>query len=173
MEQEDREIFLRIINEINRIESLLKNLLNYASPSKPQPISVNIHEILDSIIKTSEFSLNSPKESFRRIKEINFTRDFVSDIPNIFIDPGQLQQVFLNLILNATDAITAQGTICIKNSRATDESFEIWISDTGHGIDEEALDMVFNPFYTSKPKVTGLGLSICKRLIDSKMAAST
>ena len=168
MEQEDREIFLGIINEINRIESLLKNLLNYASPSKPQPISVNIHEILDSIIKTSEFSLKSPKESFRRTKEINFTRDFDSDIPNIFIDPGQLQQVFLNLFLNAIDAITDQGTISIKTSRATDESFEIRISDTGHGIDEEALDMVFNPFYTSKSKGTGLGLSICKRLIEQQ-----
>jgi two-component system, NtrC family, sensor histidine kinase AtoS len=168
LEQEDREIFLRIINEINRIESLLKNLLNYARPSKPQPISVNIHKILDSIIKTSELSLKSPKESFRMTKDINFTRDFDSDIPNIFIDPGQLQQVFLNLILNATDAITDQGTIRIKTSRATDESFEIRISDTGHGIDVEALDMVFNPFYTSKSKGTGLGLSICKRLIEQQ-----
>jgi signal transduction histidine kinase len=168
MEQEDREIFLRIINEINRIESLLKNLLNYARPSKPQPLSVNIHEILGSIIKTSEFSLKSPKESFRMTKDINFTRDFDSDIPNIFIDPGQLQQVFLNLTLNATDAITDQGTINIKTVRATDESFEIRISDTGHGIDVEPLDMVFNPFYTSKSKGTGLGLSICKRLIEQQ-----
>jgi signal transduction histidine kinase len=166
LEQEDKEIFLKIINEINRIESLLKNLLNYARPSKPQLAFISIHEILDGIIKISKFSLKSPTESSRVTKDISFIKDFDSDIPDIYADPGHLQQVFLNLILNAIDAIKEQGTILIKTARTSEGSVQIHISDTGTGLDPETINMVFNPFYTTKPKGTGLGLAICRRLIE-------
>ena len=102
------------------------------------------------------------------IKDINFAKDFDSDIPEICADPGQLQQVFLNLILNATDAIREQGTITIKTEGTPGGSVEIRISDTGQGIDPKALGMVFNPFFTTKSKGTGLGLAICKRLIEQQ-----
>lgn len=164
--QEDKEIFLRIINEINRIESLLKNMLNYARPSKPLPESVNISEILENIIKMSVYSLKSPNETSRVIKDINFVKDFASDFPKIYADPGQMQQVFLNLILNAIDSINEKGTISIKTARATDESLQIQISDTGTGIAPEILVNVFNPFFTTKSKGNGLGLAICKRLVE-------
>jgi signal transduction histidine kinase len=166
LEQEDKKIFLRVINEINRIESLLRNLLNYARPSKTQHISVNLHEILDGIIKTSGFSIKNPKDPSRLSKDINFTSDFDSDIKGINADPAQLQQVLLNLVLNAADAIKKQGTINIKTTKNSDKSVEIEISDTGQGIDRESINMVFNPFFTTKSTGTGLGLSICKRLIE-------
>jgi two-component system sensor histidine kinase AtoS len=102
------------------------------------------------------------------IKDINFAKDFDADIPEICADPGQLQQVFLNLILNATDAIREQGAISIKTAATPDGFVEIRISDTGQGIDPKALGMVFNPFFTSKSKGTGLGLAICKRLIEQQ-----
>jgi signal transduction histidine kinase len=165
LEQEDKEIFLRIINEINRIESLLKNMLNYARPSKPQPEFFNINGILDSIIKISEYSLKSPSDPSRLTKDINFVKDFAEDIPEIYADPGQLQQVFLNLLLNGIDAIDEKGTITIKSTRTADECLQIQISDTGKGIAPETLDNVFNPFFTTKSKGNGLGLAICKRLI--------
>ena len=164
--QEDKEIFLRIINEINRIESLLKNMLNYARPSKPLPESVNISDILENIIKMSVHSLKSPKETSRVTKDINFVKDFASDFPPIYADPGQMQQVFLNLVLNAIDSINEKGTITIKTERATDESMQIQISDTGKGIAPEVLVNVFNPFFTTKSKGNGLGLAICKRLVE-------
>jgi signal transduction histidine kinase len=166
LEQEDKEIFLRVINEVNRIESLLKNILNYARPSKSNPDSVSLHNMLDSIIKTSEFSLRSPSDKSRLTKDINFVKDFSSDIQNIYADPGHLQQVFLNLILNGIDAITEKGTITIKTARAADKSVQIRISDTGRGVEPEALNMIFNPFFTTKTKGTGLGLAICKRLVE-------
>jgi two-component system sensor histidine kinase AtoS len=100
------------------------------------------------------------------IKDIKFIRDFDPDIPKICAEPGQLQQVLLNLILNAVDAIADQGTIHIKTARTPDEFLEIRISDTGKGIDPKAIKMVFNPFFTTKSKGTGLGLAICKRLIE-------
>ena len=166
LEQEDKEIFLRIINEINRIEALLKNMLNYARPSKPQPESVIIHEILDNIIKISEYSLKSPSDNSRFAKDINFVKDFASDIEKVYADPGQLQQVFLNLLLNGIDAITEKGTITIKTARASENSVQIQISDTGKGIAPETLGVIFNPFFSTKSKGNGLGLAICKRLIE-------
>jgi signal transduction histidine kinase len=166
LEDVDKEIFSRVISEISRIESLLKNLLNYARPSKPQHISVNLHEILDGIIKTTEFAIKNPKDPDRLSKDINFTKDFDSDIKEINADPAQLQQVLLNLVLNAADAIKKQGTINIKTTKNSDKSVEIEISDTGPGIDQESIDMVFNPFFTTKSGGTGLGLSICRRLIE-------
>ena len=166
IEQEDKELFLKVINEITRIESLLRNLLNYARPSKTQHIPVNLHEILDGIIKTSAFSIKNPKNPSLLSKDINFTTDFDSDIKEINADPAQLQQVLLNLVINAADAIKKQGTIKIKTKKNADKSVEIKISDTGQGIKQESINMVFNPFFTTKSKGTGLGLSICKRLIE-------
>jgi len=166
LEQEDKEIFLRIIHEINRIELLLKNLLNYARPLKPRFGSVSLHEILDALIKSSEFSLKSPDDRSRMTKDINFVKDFAADIPRIEADAGQLQQVFLNLVLNGIDAITEKGTITIKTARGQDQSIQVRISDTGTGIDPEALGMVFNPFFTTKSKGNGLGLAISRRLVE-------
>ena len=166
LEQEDKEIFLKIINEIKRIESLLKNLLNYARPSKPQPAIISIHDILDGIIKISKFSLKNPSDPSQVTKDISFVKDFGTDIPDIYADPGHLQQVFLNLVLNAIDAITEGGTILIKTAMTPEGSLQIHISDTGTGLDPETINMVFNPFYTTKPKGTGLGLAISKRLIE-------
>jgi signal transduction histidine kinase len=166
LEQEDKEIFLRMIHEINRIELLLKNLLNYARPLKPQFGSVSLHEILDAQIKNSEFSLKSPRDKSRMTKDINFVKDFAADIPRIQADAGQLQQVFLNLFLNSIDAITGKGTITIKTEKCPDQSIQIRISDTGTGINPEALGMIFNPFFTTKSKGNGLGLAICRRLVE-------
>jgi len=168
LEQEDKEIFLKIINEINRIDSLLKNMLNYARPSTPQPHSVNIHEILNAIIKISKFSLRNPNDTSRLTKDVLFVTDFAADMPDIFTDPGQLQQVFLNLILNGIDAITETGAITIKTEKTPDDSVQIRISDTGKGVDPKQINMVFNPFFTTKSKGTGLGLAICKRLIEQQ-----
>lgn len=164
--QEDKEIFLRIINEINRIESLLKNMLNYARPLKPQPESIRIHEILDNIIKTSEYSLKSPGDTSRLTRNINFVKDYAADFPEIDADPAQMQQVLLNLVLNGIDAINESGTITVKTAQVPDEAVQIRISDTGKGIAPEILGKVFNPFFTTKSKGNGLGLAICKRLVE-------
>ena len=166
LEQEEKEIFLRVINEIYRIESLLKNLLNYARPAKPQLDFINLHETLDTMIKASEMSLKSPSSKSELLKDIKFVKDFDSDMPLICADGGQLKQVALNLILNGIDSIAEKGTITIKTARSSKDSIEIMISDTGNGIDQKDLKMVFNPFFTNKAKGTGLGLAITKRLIE-------
>jgi signal transduction histidine kinase len=102
--------------------------------------------------------------------QIEFVKDLSSDLPHIVADPGQLQQVFLNLILNAVDAIYStsghQGVITIKTRQSSDKTIKISIADNGKGIDSKSLEYVFKPFFTTKSQGTGLGLAISKRLVE-------
>jgi signal transduction histidine kinase len=81
-------------------------------------------------------------------------------------DASQLQQVMLNLLLNAIHAVQDTGSILIKTRGNARGFIQIVVSDTGKGIDEVEMDKIFLPFFTTKAKGTGLGLSICKRLIE-------
>lgn len=167
LDQEDKEVFLQIINEIDRINALLKSLLNYARPPKPESVSFDFHQVLDATIKTAQYSLKSPSgDNEEQQKEIEFVKDFSPEVPEIVADPGQMQQVFLNLILNSVDAIAKRGTIVIKTRKSSDETIQIAISDSGKGIDSQSLENIFKPFFTTKSHGTGLGLAICKRLIE-------
>ncbi|MBI5558365.1 MAG: HAMP domain-containing protein [Deltaproteobacteria bacterium] len=166
LEQEDKEVFLRIINEIHRIESLLKSLLSYARPSGPAPVSLDLHQLLDTTIKSAGYSLVNPANAAKPLKEIEIVKNFSPEVPHVVADQGQMQQVFLNLMLNAIDAIPAKGVITITTQKESNAATQIIIADTGKGISPENLSKIFNPFFTTKPKGTGLGLAICKRLIE-------
>ena len=170
LEQEDEEVFRRIIDEINRLETLLKNLLSYATPPTPQFARVDVNKIIDAAIKTAAFSARSPTQetSSREIKNIQFVRDLSDQLPAIVADAAQLQQVILNLLLNAVSAIHGSGSISVKTSADSRSSIGIVVSDTGKGIDEKDIGKIFLPFFTTKPKGTGLGLSICRRLIEQQ-----
>ncbi|MEK6692949.1 MAG: ATP-binding protein [Nitrospirota bacterium] len=162
--EEDRNVLLKVINEIRRIESLLKELLNFARPPKPRFSITDINTILD---KAMTLSLQNDHLSSNELKRIKIVKDLDSLIPQTMADPMQMQQVFLNILLNASEAMPEGGTLTVKT--AYDEllnSIKIKISDTGRGIDEEMIDKIFKPFFTTKPKGTGLGLSISKRLIE-------
>ena len=164
LDQEDKEIFLQVVNEIDRITALLKSLLSYARPPRPESISFDVHQVLHSAIKSAQFSQRSSPEGQR--KEIEFIRDFGPEMPSIFADPGQLQQVVLNLLLNAVDAIAEKGKITVQTRKSSARDIRITIADTGRGINSEDMDKVFKPFFTTKSHGTGLGLAICKRLIQ-------
>jgi signal transduction histidine kinase len=167
--QEDKEIFLRVINEINRIDSLLKNLLNYAKPLKPQPDFFNLHDILNVTLKNAEYIIKSPGEASRASKEICIVKEYAADIGTISADPGQVQQIILNLVLNAVDAIVDKGTITVKTMKTTDGMVQIAVSDTGRGIAPDKIMQVFHPFFSTKSKGNGLGLAICKRLVEQHL----
>jgi two-component system sensor histidine kinase AtoS len=166
--QEDKEVFRRIVDEINRIEALLKNLLNYAMPPRPQFALTDVNQIIASAIKAAEFSLKSPaqKPDSKSKKDVRFIRNLGDDLPQIVADASQLQQVMLNLLLNAIHAVQEGGSILVKTVENAGDSIRIVISDSGKGIDAADIDKIFQPFFTSKAKGTGLGLSICKRLIE-------
>jgi signal transduction histidine kinase len=88
-------------------------------------------------------------------------------VPDTMADPMQLQQIFLNIVLNAVDAMPNGGTLGVLTFfEKESDRIHIHISDTGKGISREHADQIFQPFFTTKPKGTGLGLAISKQLIE-------
>ncbi len=162
--EEDRSLILKAIDEIKRIETLLKSLLNFAKPPRLQLMPTDVNDLLDKAIA---LSLKHPALSPGGSKSISVLKDFDSDLYNIMADPMQLQQVFLNLMFNAIEAMPQGGALAVKTLLDDSENvLRIAISDTGRGMEPHMLDQIFLPFVTNKRKGSGLGLSICQRLVD-------
>jgi Na+/proline symporter/signal transduction histidine kinase len=149
---------LKTINShIERIAKIVRSLGDFARISTREKTTCNIAEILDRTIGLVKYD--------KRFKNIQLTAQ-IDDIRPVVINPDQMQQVFLNMMLNALDAMPDGGrlTVSVRMKRG---SVEIVFSDTGGGIEDGVIDRVFDPFFTTKPlgKGTGLGLSICYGII--------
>ncbi len=143
--------------EIDRIERLVRDLLHFAKPSSPQLILVDLHRSIDRAFELINTTLAHAR--------ISLVRDYHRPNTEIMGDASQLQQAFLNLFLNAMDAMPNGGELRI--STETDDGWlKIKIEDTGVGMTKEQLDHIFEPFYTTKESGTGLGLAITKRIIE-------
>ncbi len=156
--KEDREILFKVVWEVNRIEGLFTNMLDFARPKPPQLTQVSLKEIIDRAL------LFTPAVTNQKV-EVVWERD--APVPTIQADPNQLYQVFLNLFLNAAAVMPQGGTLTIViTANKDEETVNIAVSDTGSGIDEDLLGDIFSPFFTTKPKGSGLGLATCKTLIE-------
>jgi signal transduction histidine kinase len=165
IDERDRDILRKIIEQIRNIELLMKNLLNYARPVAAQPVSFNVNKILDKTMYFIEKhpSFNSGNSRKRIVKELD------DNLPDIVGDPQQLQQVFLNLLLNAADAIPDGGKITVKTCADKEgKTVAIELQDTGKGIPPELTGKIFLPFFTTKGKGkgSGLGLAVSKRIVE-------
>jgi two-component system sensor histidine kinase AtoS len=161
---EDRNVLSKVIDEIKRIEGLIRGLLNFARPPKPQFTNTDLNAVLDTaaqlVLKNRSLAPGAPGS-------ITMVKEFGHELPEIMGDPMQLKQVFMNLLLNAVDAMPEGGTVVLKTSRGeAAHTITVDISDTGKGIDAAIRDKIFQPFFTTKSKGTGLGLAISKRLIE-------
>jgi signal transduction histidine kinase len=165
---DDKEFLLkfsRIINkEVDRIDNLVQELLNFAKPSPPQLKQVNIHQLIEQTLEL----LNNEIIRYK----INLNTLFENKNVFINIDPNQIKQALLNLFLNAIEAMPNGGTLTINTnvitrSEATKQSLIIEISDTGYGIDPKDLPYIFDPFFSKKDHGTGLGLSITHEIIKN------
>jgi two-component system sensor histidine kinase AtoS len=166
---QDRALLLRAVEDVIRIESLMKDLLNFAKPPKPQYVDVEINSVLSMIIS---FALKHPSFSLRNGTKITVVKDFDEHIPNVQADPMQLRQIFLNLLLNAAEAMPDGGTLHMKTFyEQAAKTITVRVSDTGKGIEESSMNKIFQPFFTTKRKGTGLGLAIIKRLIEQHEGA--
>ena len=162
--EEDRSIVIKAVDEIKRIELLIKSLLNFAKPPQLQLMPTDVNDLLD---KTITFSLKHPVMSASSATPIKVLRDFDVRLPETMADPMQLQQVFLNLMFNAIEAMPEGGALGVKTSYdAALNSIRISIADTGKGIEQSTLDQIFQPFFTTKSKGSGLGLAISRRLVE-------
>jgi signal transduction histidine kinase len=145
-----------VIQEVERIDQIVKRLLAFAKPAKPQLQQVELSQILD---ETLEF-MNA--EALRRRVEIE--RDY-RDQGTIQADPQQLRQVFLNLFLNSIEAVNGTGGKVSITTTRQGSRITVAIHDTGRGIAKENLGRVFDPFFTTKSNGTGLGLSVVQSIL--------
>lgn len=142
-----------IIDETNRVRKIVRELLDFArqSPAKMESIDMNkvLQQLVSLIIKQKEF------------RQIRFIEHYDEKLGIVYADKNQIQQVFLNLLLNSAESIAQEGTITIISRHKPDHCI-ISITDTGCGIRSEDVSKIFDPFYTTKPvgKGTGLGLSV-------------
>jgi signal transduction histidine kinase len=160
---ENREVLLKVIDQIRKIEVILKSLLNFARPPKPQFMLVDFNSVIDATVNLAE---RHPAFSSRNGNHIAIMKNFDSRLPAITADPLQLQQVFMNLLINSAEAMPEDGTIMIQTSSSEDGRFiTAKMTDTGQGIEDATIDKIFQPFFTTKAHGTGLGLAITKELI--------
>jgi signal transduction histidine kinase len=164
LSKEDREVLSKVINEVRRIEVMLKGLLNFAKPPALLFTPAKVNNILEICMM---FSIKTQSASpTNNSKEVTVLKNFDNNIPTIMADQIQLQQVFLNLLLNAVDSMPGGGTLTINTSSLDERSIKIEIGDTGEGINENEMHKIFQPFFTTKSKGTGMGLAITRRIIE-------
>lgn len=153
--KEDVEV---IVKETIRCREIVKRLLDFARQTKPQKKLTNLNSLIDNIIL-----LVRNQTSFRNIE---IEKHVVTDFPELMVDPDQIQQVFINLILNASEAMPNGGKLNIELNKSNEETVSIMFSDTGIGIPEHLKEKIFDPFFTTKESGTGLGLSITYGIIE-------
>jgi two-component system NtrC family sensor kinase len=156
---QDKEDLEVIIEQAERCSKIIKGLLGFSRKTSAEKTFVNINSLTENTI-----SMVRNQAKFHNIK---FNLAFDASIPQISTDPNQLQQVFINLLINAADAMNERGQVTVATRVSADTStgkkyVEIEFTDTGPGIPEEHLGKVFEPFFTTKPvgKGTGLGLAV-------------
>ena len=155
-EKEDLEV---IVNETNRCKKIVKGLLDFARQTEPDKAISDINEVIEKSI-----DLISHQASMQSIK---IEKKIKPKIPRIMIDKGQIQQVFINILLNAIEAMPQGGTLTIS-SGIEGQMITIGFADTGAGIPEENMRKIFDPFFTTKKqgRGTGLGLSVSYGIIE-------
>jgi len=169
-----KEYVTRIVRQVNRLNELLKTFFEYARPKPPDRKKHALSEILHEVTNLVAKKLSNAG--------ITYVEDFTADIPEVMVDSQQIQQVFLNLILNAVDAMPSGGFLKVstrniinpdsgiirhKGEKDAKGSFvEVVVSDTGTGIPMQNLETIFDPFFTTKTNGMGLGLSIVHRIIE-------
>jgi signal transduction histidine kinase len=151
-----------ILKEVSRLETILNEILNYVKESPSISETCIINDFLDEILY-----LLSTDTSWERVA---ITKHFDTTLPPIPCDSQQLKQVFINIFMNACEAMNGRGKLTINTIRTTynNQPFVgISIADTGGGINPAVIDNIFNPFFTTKEKGTGLGLAISNKIITN------
>jgi len=163
--EEDRGVLKLVIGEIKRIEVLIRDLLNFAKPSRPHFQDTDVNEVLNVV---ANLVLQNPSRAADSSRAIEVVKQLDEGLPTITADTMQLKQVFMNLIMNAVDAMPEGGTLRMKAwYDVPAKAVMVEIANTGKEIDAAVMEKIFQPFFTTKAKGTGMGLAISKRLIEN------
>jgi hypothetical protein len=154
--------WLEMFNQqVRRLADITKRLMSFSHSVSDdfQIESVNVNRALEDVVAIIQHDLQNNK--------VKVERDLSETLPSVMGNTNYLQQVFLNLLINARDAMPQGGTIRVATESKEFNVF-VHITDTGMGIPKEAIDKIFIPFFTTKEadKGTGLGLSICSKIVS-------
>jgi signal transduction histidine kinase len=154
MEKSDRQLLKLACGECERMKVLIRDFQQFQRVSSGEKDFFDIHEILDNVLFF--YKKHFEKNSIILYKEYDCT------VPTVFVSKDQIAQVFLNLIINAVDAMSSTGGDLTITTRSQDSTVFVEVRDSGIGIEEDNKELIFEPFFTTKPEVhgTGLGLSI-------------
>ena len=159
-----------IAQQTERITKIIQQLLGFVRKKKPEQKNLNITTLLEATLDFLDHEIQKQK--------VKVVREIKDDLPSVTGDPDQLQQVFLNIILNAIQSIPQGGTVRLSASSKwiskeglEDDSrryVEVCVEDTGIGMEREVMENIFNPFFTTKEKDrgTGLGLTVSQGIVQ-------
>jgi signal transduction histidine kinase len=158
---QDTELTEIVGRELARINSIVTQMLRFAAPNRAAFTTVRVHEVLDHSLRLMQHQING--------KLISLQRQYRAEPDTVRGDDAQLQQAFMNLLINALDAMGTNGVLTVKTETLKDaqggKQLRINIQDTGVGIAPENLERLFEPFFTTKRNGTGLGLAISHRIV--------
>jgi two-component system sensor histidine kinase HydH len=156
-ENKDRETAGILVQEVERLNRSISELLDYARPQTLKKTEVNLHDILNKAVSL----LSMDAEACGVSIELHCEKE----MDPIMADGDKLNQVFLNLFLNAIQAMAEGGTLSVSTEK-TESGIQISVSDTGCGISSKDLARVFDPYFTTKPEGTGLGMAMSAKIVE-------
>ncbi|MEW6662340.1 MAG: ATP-binding protein [Bacillota bacterium] len=149
-----------ILEELERINNLLKTLMDLAKPHPPKVGKASAAQLMNELEELMR------GETF--LRDIKFTVDCEKGLPDVAADSEQIKQVLINALRNALEATPAGGSIVIGAKKAFEPGWlTLFVKDTGRGIPAHLLSQVYDPFFTTKPEGTGLGLFLCRQIVEN------
>ncbi len=160
MDEEKRKQHVRVINSgFDRIQIIVKSLLDFSKNSSLSVAPASLNEIVEDVLGLAEYTVSK--------KGIRLVKDLSPGMPQLAVDANKLEQVFLNLIMNAVQAMDGGGTLTVR-TRCGERTCSLSVSDTGKGIPSDVMPRIYDPFFSTKGvgEGTGLGLTVSKAIIE-------
>jgi len=154
-----------ILKGIRKVDDVIKGLLDFATPKEPVLVPSSVNKVLEEALF---FSAPQAEES-----RITIEKSLGKALPSVLLDQEQIKRVFINIILNALQAMPRGGELRIRTTRGADGRVMVRLTDTGAGIPPAILKRIFDPFFTTKSQGAGLGLSISRTILEKHHATIT
>lgn len=166
LQEQDKTYLTVMMNEVDRLNSVISNLLDFARPKEPVLEPNDVGELIQHVLTLIESDLQA--------KQLQISVDIKENLPQMQLDRDQMTQVLLNILLNAIHATEAGGEIKIMvNVQRDTHQLELSISDNGNGISSDDLPKIFDPFFSTKKQGSGLGLAIAYTIIENHQGEIT
>lgn len=157
--EDTREILRGLEDSLQKVERTMRRTLTVAKPLEPKRRAVAVGHLFDSVRKRARAELAASTAALEVRCE--------PDLPELSADEALLEEALLNLVQNAVEALGSGGRVRLSARRASPTALELTVEDSGPGLPGYVLPNVFKPFYTTKPQGTGIGLAICKKIVDA------